>query len=353
MSACEASAGGRPAAAESGPSSAAFGRYCGKLVVVTGAGGFIGSHLVEALVAEGARVRAFVRYTSSGTIGHLARMPEAARASVEIVRGTVDDPAAMHALVRGADVVFHLAALIGIPYSYEAPHAYVATNVIGTLNALEAAREAGARIVVTSTSETYGTARTVPIEEDHPLQAQSPYAATKIAADKLAESYFLSFGTPVATIRPFNTFGPRQSARAVIPAIMAQLAAGRGVVRLGNPAPVRDLSYVSDTVEGFLAVGSSDRAIGQVINVGTGRAVSIGDLARTIFEVTGREARIETDERRIRPDASEVMVLLAGCRKAKELLGHEARVPLEEGLRRTWEYVQANLGDYRPEEYAV
>jgi NAD dependent epimerase/dehydratase len=328
--------------------------YQGKLVAVTGAGGFIGSHLVEALVREGARVRALVRYSSTSSRGHLDALPKEALASVEIMSGNVEDPANMRALLKGADVVFHLAALIGIPYSYVAPYQYVATNIGGTLNVLEAARDLGVgKVVHTSTSETYGTAQRTPIDEDHPLTGQSPYSATKIGADKLAESYYLSFRLPVATIRPFNTYGPRQSSRAIIPTIMKQLAAGRSVVRIGSAAPVRDLNYVGDTVAGFLAIGASDAAIGRTLNVGSGRAVSIGELARIIFDVTGKSATLETDQARIRPDASEVMVLLADYRRATEVVGYAPKVPLEEGLLRTYAYIQENLHSYRVDEYAV
>ncbi|MDI1433569.1 MULTISPECIES: SDR family NAD(P)-dependent oxidoreductase [Polyangium] len=327
--------------------------YAGKRVVVTGAGGFIGSHLVEALVREGANVRALVRYTSSSQRGHLDRVPASVLGQVEVVLGNVEDAACVRKLVRGADVVFHLAALIGIPYSYVAPHQYVATNVSGTLNVLEAVREHGARMVHTSTSETYGSARYAPIDEAHPLTGQSPYSATKIAADKLAESYFLSFGTPVATIRPFNTYGPRQSSRAFIPSVMKQLAAGRDVVRVGSTRPKRDLNFVEDTVAGFLAVGASDRALGQVINVGSGRTISMGELAELIFVISGKPARLETDDARVRPDASEVELLLADGRKAKELVGYEPRVTLEEGLQKTWVYVLERIADYRPDEYAI
>jgi len=328
--------------------------YAGKLAVVTGAGGFIGSHLVEALVRRGARVRALVRYTSSSGRGHLDRLPPDVLREVEVVLGTVEDGVMVRKLVRSADAVFHLAALIGIPYSYVAPHQYVATNVVGTLNVLEAVRELGVgRMVHTSTSETYGTARYTPIDEAHPLQGQSPYAASKIGADKLAESYFLSFGTPVATIRPFNTYGPRQSSRAFIPSVMKQLAAGRTSIRVGSTSPRRDLNFVEDTVAGFLAVGASERALGQTLNVGSGRTISMGDLAELIFQVSGKPARLETDETRVRPGNSEVELLLADYGRAKDLVGYAPRVSLEEGLRRTWEYVLQNLADYRPDEYAI
>jgi UDP-glucose 4-epimerase len=328
--------------------------YAGKLAVVTGAGGFIGSHLVEALVRRGARVRALVRYTSSSGRGHLERLAADVLREVDVVFGTVEDGVMVRKLVRGADAVFHLAALIGIPYSYVAPHQYVATNVVGTLNVLEAVRELGVpRMVHTSTSETYGTARYTPIDEGHPLQGQSPYAASKIGADKLAESYFLSFGTPVATIRPFNTFGPRQSSRAFIPSVMKQLAAGREIIRVGSTRTRRDMNFVDDTVAGFLAIGASERAVGQTLNVGSGRTISMGDLAELIFQVAGKPGRVEIDEARVRPENSEVELLLADYQKAGELVGYAPRVPLEEGLRRTWEYVLQNLADYRPDEYAI
>lgn len=321
--------------------------------MVTGAGGFIGSHLVEALVAEGARVRALVRYTSSHGNRNLDALPVEVLREVEVVRGNIEDGASVRALCKGAEVVFHLAALIGIPYSYVAPHQYVATNVQGTLNVLEAAREHGARVVQTSTSETYGSARYMPMDEGHPLTGQSPYAATKIGADKLAESYHLSFGLEVSTIRPFNTYGPRQSARAIIVSLMAQLAAGSRTLRIGNTATARDFNFVSDTVAGFLRVGASPSAVGQVLNVGSGRLVSIGDLARRILHVTGKQAELVTDEARVRPEASEVMSLLADCRRAHALVGYSPSVSLDEGLARTYAYVERHLSEYPVDTYAI
>jgi len=323
-------------------------------VLVTGAGGFIGSHLVEALVGAGARVRALVRYTSRGSWGHLEQMAPVVRDSVEVVLGDVRDAQFMRQQVRGCDVVFHLAALIGIPYSYEAPESYLDTNVRGTLNVLQAAREmAVRRAVITSTSEVYGTARYAPIDEQHPLQAQSPYSASKIAADKLAESCYLSFAVPVVTVRPFNTYGPRQSGRAVIPTIVSQVLAGVDALRLGSLEPVRDLTYVEDTVRGFLRAGIAERAVGQVINLGTGQGVSIGDLAQTIMSIIGRKLPILADADRVRPPASEVQLLIAKTERAHSLLGWEAEVSLDEGLRRVVEYISGNMGAYRVGSYAV
>jgi NAD dependent epimerase/dehydratase len=323
-------------------------------VFVTGAGGFIGSHLVEALVNTGAHVRALVRYTSRGSWGHLEQLAPDIRNSLEVVLGDVRDAQFIRNQVRGCDVVFHLAALIGIPYSYEAPDSYADTNLRGTLNVLQASREAETRrVVITSTSEVYGTARYTPIDEGHPLQAQSPYSASKIAADKLAESYHLSFALPVVTVRPFNTYGPRQSARAVIPTIVSQLLARVDTLRLGSVDPVRDLLYVSDTVRGFLCAGTAPQAVGQVINLGTGRGISIGDLARTIMEIIGREVPIVHDAERIRPSASEVKLLVAKTELAKSLLGWEPRVALNDGLQKVAEYIEGNMVAYRVGSYAV
>ena len=320
-------------------------------VLVTGAGGFIGSHLTERLCALGARTRALVRYGSSGTAGWLDRSP--VRDDVEIVAGDLRDRDSVARAMRGVDVVFHLGALIGIPYSYEAPDAYVQTNVVGTLNVLQAARSAGtARVVHTSTSEVYGSAQYVPIDERHPLRGQSPYSASKIGADKLAESFFLSFETPVVTVRPFNTYGPRQSTRAVIPTIITQCLAG-DVVRLGHLTPTRDLTFVADTVEGFLAAAASPAAVGRTINLGNGREIAVGQLANRIAGQLHRTVRIECTEERQRPEGSEVDRLLADNALARDLLGWAPRVGLDEGLRRTIEWMEAHRALYRADVYAV
>src|SRR6184192_3899065 len=279
----------------------------GRVVVVTGAGGFIGSHLVECLAARGARVRALVHYNSQGSIGALRHVEPRALGTIDIVPGDVQDPHAMRSLVRGAHAVFHLAALIGIPYSYVAPASYVATNIGGTLNVLEGARAEGlARVIVTSTSETYGTAQYTPIDERHPLVAQSPYAATKIGADYLALSYHRSFDLPVTVVRPFNTFGPRQSARAVIPTIVAQALRDSGEVRLGSLAPRRDLCYVEDTARGFLVLAERPEAIGNVTNLGTGASRSVGEMVEAVGRIVGRRLPIVEDAARVRPERSEV-----------------------------------------------
>jgi NAD dependent epimerase/dehydratase len=323
-------------------------------VFVTGSGGFIGSHLVDALVQAGAKVRALVRYTSRGSWGNLEQLAPEVRNSLEVVLGDVRDAQFIRNHVRGCDVIFHLAALIGIPYSYEASDSYIDTNLRGTLNILQAARELGvSRTVITSTSEVYGTARYTPIDEGHPLQAQSPYSASKIAADKLAESYHLSFALPVVTVRPFNTYGPRQSSRAVIPTIVSQLLAGADTLHLGSVDPVRDLLYVEDTVRGFLRAGVAEQAVGQVINLGTGRGISIGDLARVIMGVVGREVPIVEDAERVRPEASEVRLLVAKFELARNILGWEPQVTLAEGLQKVADYVASNMGAYRVGSYVV
>jgi NAD dependent epimerase/dehydratase len=322
-------------------------------VLVTGAGGFIGSHLVERLVELGANVRALVRYNSRNDWGLLELLPAPVQAHLEVVAGDITDPFGVARALANCAVVFHLAALIAIPYSYLAPAQFVAVNCGGTLNLLEAARQQGVeRFVHTSTSETYGTAQYTPIDEKHPLKGQSPYAASKIGADKLAESYHLSFGVPVATIRPFNTYGPRQSARAVIPAIISQALSGE-VIRLGSLTPVRDLNYVSDTVAGFIQVAENPLAIGEVINIGSGKAVSIGELAEKIVTMVGGKKRIVSEETRVRPDASEVMELLCDHTKAKTLLGWQPQVSLETGLEQTVRYIKDNLSCYKPGIYNV
>lgn len=327
--------------------------WSGKRVVVTGAGGFIGSHLTEELVRRGAQVRAFLHYNARSDLSLLAHAPADLRNEIELRFGDITDPWSVEDAVRGCEVVFHLAALIAIPYSYVAPASYVGVNVSGTLNVLQAARSHGvARVVHTSTSETYGTAKYTPIDEDHPLQGQSPYSASKIAADKLAESFFRSFETPVAIIRPFNTYGPRQSARAVIPTIASQALSGLPHLRLGSVTPIRDLNFVTDTVNGFLAVGASPACIGTVTNIGAGKGITIGDLARKVLAIAGRpEMPIRTDEERVRPENSEVFELICDASKARERTGWKSQVSLEEGLQQTVEFIRANLHSYRPGSY--
>ncbi|MBI3318258.1 MAG: SDR family NAD(P)-dependent oxidoreductase [Candidatus Omnitrophica bacterium] len=325
--------------------------WAGKPVLVTGAGGFIGSHLTEQLVQLGARTRAMVHYRSDGSWGWLDRSP--VKDGVEVVAGDVRDPESVRRAVEGSEVVFHLAALIAIPYSYQAPSAYVATNVQGTLHILQACREAQVqRVVHTSTSEVYGTARAVPMSEQHPLCAQSPYAASKAAADKFAEAFFHSYGLPVVTLRPFNTYGPRQSARAVIPAIILQCLTG-DVVQLGNMGPRRDLNFVGDIVEGFLAAAASPRAAGRTIHLGSGRETSIRELAEQIAQLSGKQVRIEQEAQRVRPSESEVERLMADPTLAQELLGWAPKVSLAEGLRTTIDWMQENLDGYRAGAYAV
>lgn len=324
-----------------------------KKILVTGAGGFIGSHLVEELVKLGAKVKALVHYNSRNDWGLIELLPEKVKRELEVIAGDVQDPFMMGKAVRGCDVVFHLAALIAIPYSYIAPESYINTNVKGTLNLLQACLEEGVKKVVhTSTSETYGTAKYTPIDENHPLQGQSPYSASKIGADKIAESFYLSFGLPVATIRPFNTYGPRQSARAVIPTIITQVLSS-SELKLGLLTPVRDLTYVKDTVAGFLKVAQSDRAVGEVINIGTGVGITIGELAEKIIGLVGKDVRIVRDEQRLRPEKSEVMELICDRRKAKELIGWEPRYSLETGLQETIDWIQEHSDLYKAEIYNV
>jgi NAD dependent epimerase/dehydratase len=322
-----------------------------KRVLVTGAGGFIGSHLVERLVELGASVRALIHYNALGSWGWLDYSPH--RERIEVIMGDLTDRDLVFQAARNVEIVFHLGALIAIPYSYQAPSSYVRTNIEGTLNILLAARDLKvARLVHTSTSEVYGTARYVPIDENHPLQGQSPYSATKIAADKLAEAFHCSYGVPVVIVRPFNTYGPRQSTRAVIPTIISQCLNG-DTIRLGHLHPTRDLNYVSDTVEGFIRAATADNVLGQTINLGSGREISIGNLALLIARLLGKQVQIITDERRRRPEKSEVDRLLADNSKAKRLLGWEPRVSLEEGLLRTIDWMREHRRRYRLDSHSI
>ncbi|MFI5151609.1 MAG: SDR family NAD(P)-dependent oxidoreductase [Bacteroidia bacterium] len=328
-------------------------KYKGKKVFVTGAGGFIGSHLVEELVRAGAQVTALVHYNALSSRGNLADLSADILQSVKIEFGDVTDSFQMNKLVKYQDIVFHLAALIGIPYSYVAPQAYVSANITGTLNILEAVRQNNvSKLVVTSTSETYGTAIYAPIDEKHPLQGQSPYSATKIGADKIAESYYLSFSTPVCILRPFNTFGPRQSTRAVIPTIIHQ-ALTADKITLGSLSPVRDMLYVKDTVRGFAFAGAEESSSGQVISVGTGVAVTIGDLVNHIQGIMGTRKEILEDSARIRPEKSEVMKLVCDNTKAKQMLGWSPDFSLEQGLKNTIDWFVKNAEKYDTRTYSI
>ncbi len=327
-------------------------------VLVFGADGFIGSHLTEALVRAGHDVRAFVLYNSFNSWGWLDRCAEDVKGKFEVFSGDIRDPNGVRTAMKGCDAVLHLAALIAIPYSYHSPDTYVDTNIKGTLNIVQAARDLGvAKVVHTSTSEVYGTARFVPITEDHPLKGQSPYSATKIGADQIAMSFFTSFGTPVAILRPFNTYGPRQSARAVIPTIITQIASGNRRIKLGAVHPTRDFSYVADTVAGFMAALDSDRGIGEVINLGSNFEISISDTAHTIAEVMGAEIEILTDEQRLRPEKSEVERLWASNDKARDLLGWQPRYGGLDGFRRglaetvAWFSDSSRMALYKPDIY--
>lgn len=322
-----------------------------KRVLVTGAGGFIGSHLTERLVKLGARTRALVHYNALGNRGWLEQSP--LQDEITIIAGDVCDRDSVREAMQGVEIVFHLAALIAIPYSYHAPASYLRTNIEGTLNVLQVSREMNVdRIIHTSTSEVYGTACYVPIDEAHPLQGQSPYSASKIGADKLAEAFFFSFGLPIVTVRPFNTFGPRQSARAVIPTIITQCLVGDRI-HLGNLHPTRDLNYVSNTVDGFILAAATPQAIGQTINLGSGREISIAELVRMIARLADRPVAIESDAQRIRPAKSEVERLCADNSLARTLLGWKPIISLEEGLSRTIKWFEENLPRYRPDVYAV
>jgi NAD dependent epimerase/dehydratase len=328
----------------------------GKRVLVTGADGFIGSHLVERLVAEGCRVRAFVFYNSFDSWGWLDRVDATVLRDVEVVPGDVRDPGGVRAAMDGVQVAFHLAALIGIPFSYHSPDSYVDTNIKGTLNILQAARATGCeRVLVTSTSEVYGSARYVPIDEAHPLQGQSPYAATKIAADKLAEAFHLSFGLPVITVRPFNAFGPRQSARAIIPTVITQLLSGAGEVRVGNLETSRDFTFVLDTVEGFVRLARCDEAVGEVVNVASGHEITIGHLVGELARQINPAARVVPEAARRRPERSEVTRLLGSCDKLLRLTSWQPNRDLSSGLSETIRWFQRpeHLAGYRPGRYTI
>ena len=324
-----------------------------KKVIVTGAGGFIGSHLTEYLVQAGAITKAFVRYNSRNDWGLLEMLPKDMLNEIDVITGDLRDSDAVRKAMEDVEIVFHLGSLIAIPYSYVHPREAIETNIVGALNVLVAARENEVhKVVHTSTSEVYGTAQYVPIDEKHPLQGQSPYSASKIGADMMAESYYRAFGVAVAIIRPFNTFGPRQSARAVIPTIISQ-AQTKDQVFLGSLHPTRDYTYVGDTVEGFLRVAESPNSVGEVINIGSNFEVSIGDIAQKIIALTGKNKEIVTNAERIRPDKSEVERLWCDNSKAKDLLGWEPKIGFDEGLRKTIEWVSNNINIYKPDRYNV
>ena len=327
-----------------------------KKVLVTGACGFIGSHLVERLLDEGCKIRAFVYYNSFNSWGWLDTFPKEKLDKIEIFTGDIRDPNGVRTAVKGVDVVFHLAALIGIPFSYHSPDSYVDTNIKGTLNVLQACRDLGVeKVLVTSTSEVYGTAKYVPIDENHPRQGQSPYSATKIGADFIAESFYRSFDLPVVIVRPFNTYGPRQSARAVIPTIITQLLSGKKEIKLGALHPTRDLVFVKDTVEGFVEIAKSDKTIGEEINIATGQEISIRDLAQNLINIINPDVKIITEKERLRPEKSEVERLLGDNTKIKKLTNWTPKYSLDEGLKITIEWFKnkENLRLYKPDIYNV
>ena len=325
----------------------------GKKILVTGAGGFIGSHLAESLVRLGAEVHCFVRYNSRNSWGFIDTFEEETREKINITTGDLKDADAVRYVMKGIDIVFHLGALIAIPYSYVHPRDFVQTNVLGTLNLLTSAREEGVeRFVHTSTSEVYGSALTVPITEEHPLQGQSPYSATKIGADKLAESFYFAYDLPVTILRPFNTYGPRQSARAIIPSSIIQALSSKEI-RFGAGKPTRDFTYVSDTVEGFIRAAQAKEAVGETINIGNGKEISIQNLLEKIRDVVGQEVKLTHEPSRLRPEKSEVMRLCADITKAKELLGWKPSVALDEGLSRTVDWIRQNLDLYKTELYNI
>lgn len=323
----------------------------GQKVLVTGSEGFIGSHLTEELVRMGADVMALVQYNSFNNWGWIETFDKSIKDSINVVTGDIREIDGLKKIIAGKDIVFHMAALIAIPYSYFSPMAYVKTNVEGTLNVMQACLDAGvSKIVHTSTSEVYGTAMYVPIDEGHPLQGQSPYSASKIGADKIVESFYRSFNLPVTTMRPFNTYGPRQSARAVIPTIIVQ-ALTEGVIKLGATTPTRDFTFVKDTVQGFIKIGQNDNTIGQVINIGSGFEISIGKLADKIAKIMGKEIMVQTEEQRLRPEKSEVNRLLADNTKADQLLNWKPDYTLDQGLAITVEWIKENLDKYKAQIY--
>lgn len=326
----------------------------GKKVLVTGSEGFIGSHLIERLVELGADVTALVQYNSFNNWAWIDTLDKNIKNNIHVITGDIREYDGMKRIIKGQDVVFHLAALIAIPYSYLSPMAYIRTNVEGTANVLEACREYDVqKIVHTSTSETYGTALYVPIDEKHPMQGQSPYSASKIGADKIAESYYRSFNTPIATIRPFNTYGPRQSARAVIPTIISQILSGRTEIKLGSLTPTRDFNYVKDTAEAFIKIAESDKTIGEVINVGSNHEISIGDLVNKIIKLSKRNVSIVCDEDRLRPEKSEVNRLWADNNKIKQLTTWETQYSLDEGLAETIAWIEKNMQYFKTDVYNV
>ncbi len=323
-------------------------------VLVTGADGFIGSHLTQALLHAGCQVRALCCYNSFGTWGWLDSIPAAEKAAIDVMMGDVRDPCGVRTAMEGRDVVYHLAALIAIPFSYHSPDSYVDTNIKGTLNVLNAARTLDTpRLLVTSTSEVYGTAQYVPIDEKHPFQGQSPYSATKIGADRLAESYYRSFGLPLSIVRPFNTYGPRQSARAVIPTIITQLLGGQTEIKLGSLAPTRDFNFVKDVAAGFMAIAACEKAVGEEINIATGREISIGDLAEELVRQINPAARVVCDEARLRPKNSEVERLLGDASKLRALTGWAPRHTFEEGIAETIAFFRENLARYKADIYNI
>lgn len=323
-------------------------------VLVTGADGFIGSHLTEALLEKGYDVKAFTMYNSFNTWGWLDTFPKEKLNEIEVFCGDVRDPNGVKEAMKGVDKVFHLAALIAIPFSYNSPDSYVDTNIKGTLNVLQAARELEtSRILITSTSEVYGTAQYVPIDEKHPYQGQSPYSATKIGADRLAESFYRSFNLPISIVRPFNTYGPRQSARAVIPTIITQLLSGQEEIKLGSLMPTRDFNYVKDTAAGFIAISESDKTIGEEINIATQTEISIGDLAAEIIGQINPNARILCDEQRLRPEKSEVNRLLGSNKKIKELTAWEPKYSFSQGILETIDWIRSNMNHYKSNLYNV